>query len=263
MKWQVMGILNVTPDSFYDGGLHSTKALSHASEMVDAGASIVDVGGESTRPGSAPVSVQEELDRVIPVVEAIAQNCAVTISVDTTKATVAQAALRAGAHWVNDVSAGRFDSTMARVCAENNATVVLMHSRQTPETMQDNPFYRDLFTEVRRELFESVAVFQKAGVPAEQIILDPGIGFGKRLEDNLALLGSLSLFGAEYPLLIGTSRKSMIGQISGAPVEDRLPGSLATIGESYRHGARLFRVHDVAETVQYLQVLEAIQQAGM
>lgn len=226
--------------------------------MVFDGAHIIDVGGESTRPGAAPVSVQEELDRVIPAVETITSNFNVIISVDTSKAAVAKESIGAGAHWINDVSAGRNDKDMAATVADLEIPVVLMHSRKTPKDMQDEPFYSDVTNEVQAELAESVKHFLDAGVQKHQIVLDPGIGFAKRVEDNLLLLKECEVLTSEYPLLIGTSRKSLIGEVTGKPVEKRLAGSLATVGETYRRGASIFRVHDVAETVDFLKMMDAI-----
>lgn len=258
----VMGIVNVTPDSFYDGGRHdgAAEAVSHGMALAEQGADILDVGGESTRPGSVPVPLEEELSRVVPVVRELAANGA-RVSVDTSKAEVARQALAAGAVMVNDVTAGRLDPSMASVVAEYECPVVLMHSRGTPKTMQDAPHYEDVLAEVESELREAVKRFAGSGVSEGAIVLDPGIGFAKRLEDNLALLAKvdrLCLLG--YPLLVGASRKSFIGQVTGAAVEDRLPGSLAAVAAAYAGGARMFRVHDVGETVGLLRVMEAVGQ---
>ncbi|ERP38811.1 dihydropteroate synthase [Chitinivibrio alkaliphilus] len=254
--WNVMGILNVTPDSFYDGGTYTDCVAERAQQMYDDGAVVIDVGGESTRPGSLPVSVQEELDRVVPAVEEILRTVPVQISVDTTKATVARAALRAGATMVNDVSGGRFDPDLPRVAAQEDASVVVMHSRKTPRDMQEDPSYKSVLEEVAQELQEGVTRYVSAGVAHHNIIIDPGIGFAKTYFDNIALLGGLSSLSLPYPLLIGTSRKSFLGAITGRDAADRLAPSLATVGHAYTQGVRWFRVHDVAETVDYLKTLD-------
>lgn len=258
-----MGILNATPDSFFDGGqygLQLSKTVDRASQMVEDGAVILDVGGESTRPGSDPVSLDEEMERVLPVIAELVKRFDVTISVDTTKSEVARGALELGAHWINDVSAGRFDTSMAEVAASNGAAVVLMHSRHNPKTMQDNPHYESVVEEVLHELLESALTFRDAGVDQDKIILDPGIGFAKSVNDNLTLLRSCSRFiETGYPLLIGTSRKSLIGVVTGSEVEQRLAGSLATVGETYAQGAEIFRVHDVRETVDFLKMVDAVK----
>ncbi len=257
-----MGILNATPDSFFDGGSYGDgldKITDRAADMVQAGAALLDVGGESTRPGALPVSIDEELSRIIPVIETINSRFDVKISVDTSKSEVAAKAMAAGADWINDISAGRFDERMPSVVSDTGAAVVLMHSRERPATMQDNPHYQDVSADVVRELNEAVVKFQQAGVKKEMIILDPGIGFAKSVNDNLTLLRSCTrLLETGYPLLIGTSRKSVIGAVTGRDVNERLAGSLATVSETYRQGARLFRVHDVAETVDLLTMIDAI-----
>ncbi len=261
--WMVMGILNVTPDSFYDGGRFVgsiEKAIDQVAKMIQSGAAIIDIGGESTRPGSLPVSLEEELLRVIPVVEALHSRFDITLSIDTTKSTIAEAALQCGAHWINDVSAGRFDKNMASVVALHSAVAVLMHSRKAPQNMQKDPFYQDTISEVYSELLEQALLFQKAGVSKDNIILDPGIGFAKRLSDNLLLLKEANAFLRDgYPLLIGTSRKSFLGNITGKESGDRLASSLATISATYMQGASLFRVHDVPETVDFLKTVDAIE----
>ncbi len=262
-SWQVMGILNATPDSFFDGGVYGTdlaKTIDRASKMVTDGATILDIGGESTRPGAEKISCDEELSRVIPVVEAIASRFDITISVDTTKSEVAKLGMGSGAHWINDISAGRFDNNMAQVVSETDATIILMHSRQTPKTMQENPHYSSTTHDVISELLKSVQYFINASVVKDKIVLDPGIGFAKSVSDNLMLLQSCNEFlETGYPLLIGTSRKSFIGEITGKDVSERVAGSLATISETYRQGASIFRVHDVAETVDLLKMIDAIQ----
>lgn len=258
----VMGVLNVTPDSFYDGGryLRVEDALARAQQMISEGADILDVGGESTRPGSEAVPVQEELRRVLPVVEALATHTQVALSLDTYKAEVAKRALEAGAHLVNDVSAMRFDPEMPSVVTKYGAGIILMHLQGTPRTMQQNPVYEDAVREIRDFLAERAQFAQQVGVPAEHIWLDPGIGFGKTLEHNLQILRNLQAFKAlGYPLLIGTSRKSFIGKILGdLPPEERLEGTLATLALAVAGGADIVRVHDVKEAVRAVRVADAI-----
>lgn len=255
----IMGILNVTPDSFFDGGKYARldAALRRVETMVAEGVDIVDVGGESTRPGARPVSVDEEMDRVIPVVEAIRERFDVPISVDTTKANVAEEALKKGASWINDISALRFDPRMVEVARRHNAPVVLMHMQGTPQTMQQNPRYDDVVKEVYDFLAERVAFAREHGV--DRVLVDPGIGFGKRLEHNLALLHHVDRFGALAPVLIGVSRKSFIGMLgAGDTPEDRLEGTLAAAAWCFLRGVRVFRVHDVAAHRKFLTVLHAI-----
>jgi dihydropteroate synthase len=258
----IMGIVNVTPDSFYDGGVCASvdKAVDRACMLADQGADIIDIGGESTRPGAMPVNEAEECRRVLPVVEAVARKRSVPISVDTTKSAVAARALSAGATWINDVSAGRLDAAMPMVAAGAQCPVVLMHSRKTPATMQVSPHYGDVVAEVKDELLARVGAFTAAGVKNENIILDPGIGFAKRHEDNLVLLRRLwELAALGYPLCVGLSRKSFVGVITGREAKDRLAGSLGAIAPAWFAGARLFRVHDVRETIDVLKVLDAIK----
>ena len=259
---RVMGILNVTPDSFSDGGRYGDggEALKHAAAMVAAGADIIDVGGESTRPGAEAVGADEERRRVIPVIEGIVDTLDVAVSIDTMKADVASAALAAGAHIVNDVSALAHDDALAGIAAETGCGVVLMHMRGTPRTMQDDPRYDDVVGEVCAYLAGRVAAAEAAGVAREAIAIDPGIGFGKTLRHNLALLAGLPALAAPgVAVLVGLSRKRFIGELSGAPVEARLPGSLAGAVCAALGGADILRVHDVAETVQALTVAEAIR----
>jgi dihydropteroate synthase len=254
----VMGVINVTPDSFYDASRKRTAeaALEAALSMAEAGAALVDVGGESTRPGAAYVGEEEELERVIPAIEAIRARSDVAISVDTRKSRVAKAALDAGADLINDVSALEDDPDMTSLAAARRSPVILMHKKGVPESMQDRPYYEDCPAEVFSYLIGAAARAIAAGVP--QAILDPGIGFGKRLEDNLALLSSLDrLTASGYPVLVGLSRKSFIGAITGRPSEGRLPGSLAAACAAFESGALVFRVHDVAETRDALAVYAA------
>ena len=256
----VMGILNVTPDSFSDGGnfRDPAKAIDRALRMIDEGADFIDIGGESTRPGSEPVSVEEELNRVIPVVSSVAARSDVPISIDTTKSEVAKRALEAGACIVNDVSGLRFDEKMSEVVAKHGASLVLMHMKGTPKTMQQNPAYADLFGEIMTSFQEGIAKAKDAGI--EQIILDPGIGFGKTQEHNLRLLNGLSNFALlGYPILVGASRKSFVGTRANVPVDQRLEGSIAAAVVAVMRGAHVVRVHDVKETKRALTIADAIR----
>lgn len=266
----IMGILNVTPDSFSDGGqfLDIEEALAHAETMIAEGADIIDVGGESTRPGGEPVSIDEEIRRVVPVIEALTQRTKVPISVDTTKSEVARAALDAGAAIVNDISALRFDFYIADAVARAGAGLVLMHSRGTPATMHRLPPVADIMHEVTHSLRASINMAERRGVKRESIAIDPGIGFGKTQEQNIELIARLDQLIAafpDYPLLIGTSRKSFIGRIladeSGtpAPPEDRLHGTMATITASILHGAHIVRVHEVKATAETIRVAQSIR----
>ncbi len=261
----VMGVVNVTPDSFYDGGRHDTTdvAVEHALRLADEGAELLDIGGESTRPGAAAVSIDEEARRVVPVIERVAREVQVPISVDTSKAEVARRALDAGASWINDISAGRFDRAMAPLAGSRACPVVLMHSRRTPRTMQQAPHYDDVVAEVEAELLTSVDAFMRQGVARANIVLDPGIGFAKRLEDNLTLLNRLDrVCNLGYPVLVGTSRKSFVGHLTGRTADERLYGSLGSVAAAYVRGARLFRVHDVAPTVDMLRIMHAVLSSG-
>lgn len=264
----VMGILNVTPDSFSDGGRYPdvASAVARGVEMVRQGASIVDVGGESTRPGAAGVTAAEELERVIPVVRELRRRIAAPISIDTTKEEVARGALDAGADLVNDISALRFDPAMVRLVARENVPLVLMHMQGRPRTMQLAPRYRDVVGEVTAFLRERVAFAVDNGVAAERIVVDPGIGFGKGLDHNLALLRHLGALGEiGRPVLVGLSRKSFLGRLlepgadTGAP--GRLEGSLAGVAAAVLAGAHMVRVHDVPETCRAVRVADAIRGA--
>jgi dihydropteroate synthase len=255
-----MGVVNVTPDSFSDGGLYldPEAAIAHGEELARAGAGILDVGGESTRPGAREVPAAEELRRVEPVIAALAGGEA-RISVDTSKAAVAAAALDAGAGIVNDVSALRGDPEMAALCADRDATVVLMHMRGTPRTMQDAPRYADVVDDVRAFLAERIEAAAAAGVAERRIWLDPGIGFGKTAEHNLELLRRLAeLRGLGRPLVVGTSRKSFIGRVDGSGAGGRLGGTIASSVLAAAEGAEILRVHDVAEVGQAMAVAGAI-----
>lgn len=267
-RTQVMGILNVTPDSFSDGGsvyessaLSVSKALQKAERMVREGAALVDIGGESTRPGAAPVSVAEELARVVPVVEAIAQELDVVISVDTSAPEVMLACAEAGAHLLNDVRAFSRPGAL-EVAAGTNLAICTMHMQgSSPRDMQISPEYSDVVEEVAEFLQHQLARYRDAGIEDRRILLDPGFGFGKTLEHNLALLNRLEqLHVLGLPLLVGTSRKSMIGQALNRPVEQRLYGSLATAVLAATKGARVIRVHDVAATVDAVRMTEAVLQ---
>ena len=259
-----MGIVNVTPDSFSDGGryLESGAAIEHGRRLLAEGADVLDVGGESTRPGSEPVSAEEELSRVIPVIEALAGEA--PLSVDTAKAEVARAAIAAGATMVNDVTALRGDPEMAGTCAEGGVEVVLMHMLGTPKTMQDDPHYGDVVSEVLDFLAERVAEATAAGIEQSRIWIDPGIGFGKTVAHNLALIARLDrLTRLGRPVLVGASRKSFLGAITGvAEPRDRLAGSLAAALIAVERGARVVRVHDVAATVEALAVAAAVAAAA-
>lgn len=256
-----MGILNLTPDSFSDGGSYpdAEAAEAQAIKLVEQGADIIDVGGESTRPNSVPVSESEELRRVVPVIERLANRVGVAISVDTMKPGVARAALAVGASIVNDVAANREDDTMWQLVAGQGAGYVCLHMQGTPRTMQANPVYRDVVGDVRDFFFDRLKRLNDCGVAAEQIIFDPGIGFGKTLEHNLELLGALRDFSAlGRPLLLGVSRKSFMGSLLGAGPEARLPAGLACACLAVEAGVRVIRTHDVAETVQAIRMAEAI-----
>lgn len=266
----VMGVLNVTPDSFSDGAqfLAPQLALEQAYRMIDEGADIIDVGGESTRPGAVPVTSEEELARVLPVIEELAKKTSVPISVDTTKAVVAHAALQSGASIINDISALRFDFRIADEIARSGAGLVLMHSRGTPATMQRLPPVADIMNEVTHSLKSSIAMAQRRGVKRESIAVDPGIGFGKTREQNVELLAKLDQLAAalpNLPLLVGTSRKSFLGHLlaseSGepAPVNERLHGTMATVVVSILRGAHIVRVHDVKAAVETARVADAIK----
>lgn len=261
VRTHVMGILNVTPDSFSDGGcyLDVQRAVVHAKSMVAEGATLIDIGGESSRPGASPISIDGELGRVIPVIRAIIDVVDVLISVDTYKAEVARQALAAGAHLVNDITALRGDPTMASVVAEMEAGLILMHMKGTPRTMQNAPRYDDVVEEVCTSLQESIQTAEAEGVAAERIIIDPGIGFGKTTEHNIELLKRLTEFRSlNKPLLIGTSRKSFIGNVLGLPVTERVEGTSATVCWAILHGADIVRVHDVKANVRAAQMTDAL-----
>lgn len=251
---RLMGIVNVTPDSFSDGGdfTRVEVARDHALAMVGAGCDILDIGGESTRPGAALVPVGDEIARVVPVIEAIRETCGAPISIDTRKAPVARAAFDAGADLINDVAAMRFDPEMAPLAAARGAPICLMHAQGDPETMQADPRYADVLLDVYDDLDERVAAALAAGIAPDQIVVDPGIGFGKTLDHNLALLVRISLFhGLGCPVLLGASRKRFIGTLGDAPeAKDRAPGSIAVALHGFAQGVQITRVHDMTETAQ-------------
>lgn len=260
----IMGILNVTPDSFYDGGryLNPDDAIRRGIQLVEEGADIIDIGGESTRPGATSVSEEEELNRVLPVIEQLAKRINVPISIDTYKRRVAERAIDAGAQLVNDISGMSFDDSMVKFVSERKVPVVLMHIKGTPLTMQDNPFYEDCLNEVLDYFKEKIEFCLNNGISEDKIIIDPGIGFGKRLEDNLRLIKDLhafKIFGR--PILIGLSRKSFIGKILGLPPEERLEGSISATIYSVLNGANIVRVHDVKEIKRALSIIKAIERA--
>lgn len=261
----VMAVLNITPDSFSDGGLffEPHQAIEHGLRMADEGADIIDVGGESSRPGSDPVPLEEELKRVIPVIETLASRLEIPISIDTYKSQVAEKALEAGAQIINDISGLCFDQNMPSVAARYDTPLIIMHIKGSPKTMQQDPTYEDLMGEIIAYLREGIAKAEEAGVDPHQVIVDPGIGFGKRVHDNLVIinrLNELNILGR--PLLIGTSRKSFIGAVLGAEVHQREIGTLASMAVSALKGAHIVRVHDVAPMKQAVDMVDAIINAG-
>ncbi|WP_444924253.1 dihydropteroate synthase [Microbulbifer sp. DLAB2-AF] len=262
----VMGVLNTTPDSFSDGGsyyqagmLDLSLVLRRAEQMLDEGAAIIDVGGESTRPGASPISEEEELDRVLPVVDAICTRLDVVVSVDTSTPTVIREAAKVGAGLINDVRALEREGAL-EAAAQTDLPVCLMHMQGQPDTMQTSPNYRDVVTEVAHYLAGRIEACGAVGINRERLLLDPGFGFGKNDAHNLALLGALSQLGpADVPILAGLSRKSMIGRLLQREVEDRLPGSLALAMLAAQRGAKILRVHDVAETVDVLRLQQVVE----
>jgi dihydropteroate synthase len=263
----VMGVLNVTPDSFSDGGKFADPqtAVSHALFMIESGADVIDIGGESSRPGAEPIERDHELRRVIPVIKNIRRRTDIPLSIDTYKAAVAEAAIGEGADIVNDISALRFDEGMAPLAARYRVPVILMHMLGTPRNMQDNPVYGDCVAEIKQFLADRVAFAADRGIDKSRMIIDPGIGFGKRLSDNLQILTRLrELRALSLPLLIGASRKSFIGMVhrSGLPADRRFGGSIAATVVAVLNGADIVRVHDVAETVEALRVVEAIRRGA-
>lgn len=263
----VMGVLNVTPDSFSDGGRFFSfdRAIEQAERMISEDADILDIGGESTRPGSEFVSDDEELRRVIPVIERLASSTSTPLSIDTTKSTVARAALEAGAEIVNDISGLRFDPALADEAAKAKAGLILMHSRGTPKDMQQLPAVADIMSEVVSGLRQNVSVAEQRGVPRESIAIDPGIGFGKTAEQNVELIAKLDQLTREFPdlpLMIGTSRKSFIGKLlNDAPADERLFGTIASVVAAVLKGAHIIRVHDVKATVEAVRIADAVLSA--
>jgi len=264
-RTHVMGILNVTPDSFSDGGQFAEQgsALDHARKMVSQGADIIDVGGESTRPGAKPLSEEDELGRILPIIERLSTEITVPVSVDTYKSSVAKKALAAGASIINDISGLRFSPDMARVAADHGAAVVIMHIKGTPRDMQVNPEYRDVIAEIIAYLDESAGIALSAGIPRDRIMIDPGIGFGKTLEHNLTILQRLDeLRSLGFPIVLGTSRKRFIGTVlDTAEPKDRVEGSAATVALGIRHGASIVRVHDVAYMTKVARMTDAVVRA--
>ena len=258
----VMGILNITEDSFSDGGkyINADKAIERALKMVEDGADILDIGAESTRPGAIPVSEEEELERIVPIVEKLSKLVKVPISIDTYKSEVAKHSLRAGANIINDITGLKGESTMAEVVSDNDAYVIIMHMQGTPQTMQSNPEYQDVVSDICLDLKESFSIAEIAGIKKEKVIIDPGIGFGKSTNHNLEIIkrvGEFKIFGA--PILIGASRKSMIGNVLNLPVNERVEGSLAVAAASVMNGASIIRVHDVKETKRTLTMIDSIK----
>jgi len=261
----LMGVVNVTPDSFYDGGIYldAAQAIERGLEIAAENADIIDIGGESTRPGANPVPAEEELRRILPVISGLRKKTNVLISVDTTKAEVAEAALASGADIINDISAGRFDSRMLPLAARTGAGIILMHMKGTPLTMQLSPHYEDVLAEVKSFLDDRVEAAESSGIRRERIIIDPGIGFGKNLEDNLTLINNLDVL-AELgrPVLVGISRKSFIGNILNLGPQDRLEGTIAAAVVSLLRGASLLRVHDLEAVKRAITVAETILSRG-
>lgn len=261
----LMGVLNVTPDSFSDGGLFFDKeaATARGLKMVEEGADLIDIGGESTRPGSKPLGLDEELRRVIPVIESLAKEMDVPISIDTYKSDVAKKAIEAGAQIINDITGLQLDPSLSQVAAKEDVPLVLMHVRGNPETMQKNIHYESLFSEIIQYLKDSIQRAESAGVNPEKIIIDPGIGFGKTVDDNLLILKNLQEFKIlGKPLLLGTSRKSFIGKILNADVTERLEGTLSSIVVGVLNGAHIIRCHDVIQAKKAIAIADAVRQAG-
>lgn len=265
-RTHIMGILNVTPDSFSDGGLYldTDKAVERSFEIEKEGADMIDIGGESTRPGALPLSPEEELSRVVPVIEKLKSRLRIPISIDTFKAEVAREAIKAGASIINDISGLRFDPEMVTVAAKYDVPVVIMHIKGTPRDMQINPVYQDLIGEIRHFLEEGISIAQKAGVDDDMIIIDPGIGFGKTFEHNLEIINRLDEFRSlGMPILLGPSRKSFIGKILDLPPGDRLEGTAAAVAIGIMKGANIVRVHDVSSIVRVARVVDAITHGGL
>ncbi len=261
-KTHVMGILNVTPDSFYEGTRYTTpeNAVGHALKMVEEGADIIDIGGESTRPGAYPIPEAEEIKRVIPIIKIVSKQIRKPISIDTYKAKVAEKAIDAGASIINDIGGLLTDNKLARVAASRQVPVIIMHKKGSPRTMQKNPIRKDVLPEIMSFLKKSISVAIDAGMDEGKIILDPGIGFGKTVQQNLEILKRLREFKSMgFPILIGTSRKQFIGTILKLSVQERLYGTLATLAVAVMKGAHIVRVHDVREAVQVVTMCDAIR----
>jgi dihydropteroate synthase len=258
-KTYIMGILNATPDSFSDGGKYNNMehAIKHAQEMVENGADIIDIGGESTRPGYTVISEDEEIERVVPVIEAISKHVSVPISIDTYKAKVAQRAIEAGAHIINDIWGAKADDKMAAVAAEYNVPIILMHNRHDRN-------YSYFIRDVLNDLYESINIVKQAGVRDDQIILDPGIGFAKDLTENILMMQNLDILTAlGYPVLLGTSKKSMIGQALNLPVEERMEGTGATVCFGIQKGCQIIRIHDVKEMSRMAKMMDILMEKGV
>jgi dihydropteroate synthase len=258
----IMGVLNVTPDSFSDSGRYTNPdaAVAHALRMVEQGADVLDIGAESTKPGALPIDEEEERRRLIPIVRAICRQTTIPVSIDTTKASIAQQALDAGAALINDISALRFDARMGEVVAKSGAGLILMHMQGNPQTMQHAAQYTDVVEEVRQFLKTRLDAAKESGIPPERILLDPGIGFGKNCQHNVVLLDRLdALLTLGRPLVVGVSRKAFIGKILGRPIDERLMGTAGAVAVAVMKGARMVRVHDVAPIRDVVKMIEAIQ----
>ena len=258
----IMGILNLTPDSFSDGGQFNSiqKALDHTMSMIEAGADIIDIGGESTRPGSKPISFVEEIERTIPVIEEIRKISDCTISIDSYKSEVVEAALNVNANIVNDISGLTYDNKMAKLISDKKSPLILMHMKGKPLDMQKNPIYDDLISEICNFFSNQIVFANSVGIDSSKIILDPGIGFGKRLEDNFEIIRELKQIRAMgFPVLIGPSRKSFIGDTLNLPTDDRIEGTMATITAGLLNGANIVRVHDIKETLRTVSIAERIK----
>ena len=258
----IMGILNLTPDSFSDGGQFNSiqKALDHTMSMIEAGADIIDIGGESTRPGSKPISFVEEIERTIPVIEEIRKISDCAISIDSYKSEVVEAALNVNANIVNDISGLTYDNKMATLISDNKAPLILMHMKGKPLDMQKNPIYDDLISEICYFFSNQILFANSVGIDSSKIILDPGIGFGKRIEDNFEIIRELKQIRAMgFPVLIGPSRKSFIGDTLNLPTDDRIEGTMATITAGLLNGANIVRVHDIKETLRTVSIAERIK----
>ena len=258
----IMGILNLTPDSFSDGGQFNSiqKALDHTMSMIEAGADIIDIGGESTRPGSKPISFVEEIERTIPVIEEIRKISDCAISIDSYKSEVVEAALNVNANIVNDISGLTYDNKMAKLISDKKSPLILMHMKGKPLDMQKNPIYDDLISEICNFFSNQILLANSVGIDSSKIILDPGIGFGKRIEDNFEIIRELKQIRAMgFPVLIGPSRKSFIGDTLNLPTDDRIEGTMATITAGLLNGANIVRVHDIKETLRTVSIVERIK----